>query len=150
MLFRSVGADRITKIGQVREIFNETLDVLRGGGRRSNVNFFERAMQVELIPFFLIGLDMPAEYNPQVNNFDAYWLRYVREGSNGFDNPDRLLQTVKENLWRLMEKAQVEANRLFAKRMVVDPLNLITEAMRGPGISPFQAFVEQQIGRAHV
>ena len=122
-------------------------------------------MQVELIPFFLIGLDMPAEYNPQVNNFDAYWLRYVREGSNGFDNPDRLLQTVKENLWRLMEKAQVEANRLFAKRMVVDPLNLITEAMRGPGISPFQAFVEQrtyysnlisklevsvEIGRAHV
>ncbi|NDF15791.1 hypothetical protein EB061_10795, partial [bacterium] len=139
----AAGADRITKMGQVREIFNDTLNVLRGGGR-SPVNFYQRAMQDELIPFFLIGAEMPADFNPMTNNFDAFWLRNVREASAGFDNPDRLLQTIKENLWKLMDKAQVEANRLFAKRMVVDPLNLITDAMRGPGVSAYQAFLDQR------
>ncbi|MGZ3660042.1 MAG: hypothetical protein ACXVCK_08100 [Bdellovibrionota bacterium] len=146
------GKDRLTKIGQVREIFDDTLDVLRGRGNRngSSVNFYERTMQDEQLPFFLLGIEMPPDFNLQINNIDTLWLKWARDGSNGFDNPDHLLQAVKDNLWKLMDKAQVEANALFASRMIVDPQNLVTEAMRGPGVSAYQAFIDQRAYYAHL
>ncbi len=131
------------KMGRVREIFNDTLFVIRDA-RGAPINFFTRSTQSELIPFTLLGIDLPKDFNMQTNNIETMWLKWTQAGLNGFDNPDRLLQTIKDNLGKLVERAQHEANQLFEKRMVVDPLNLITEAMRGPGVSAYQSFLDQR------
>jgi len=145
-LSATAGKDRMAKLGQVREIFQETINVITKGARGNSVNFFARTVQdPNQVPFFLLSLDMPSDFNAQTNDFYNYWLKYSRDGINGFDNPDRLLQTLRENLWKMMAKAQIEANALFSNRMVVDPHNLVTEAMRGPGVSPYQAFIDQRV-----
>lgn len=138
--------DQATKMGRVREIFNDTVNVIRNGAPAGNgpVNFYLRAMQTEMIPFFLLGVQMPADFNTRINDMDTMWLKWTQSGVNGFDNPDHLLQTVKENLKKLTDRAREQANQLFTQRMVIDPLNLVTVAMRGPGVSAYQAFVDQR------
>jgi hypothetical protein len=144
------GKDRLTKVGQIREIFDNTLGTLLNSQQGASVNFYTRTMQEEQLPFFLLGTSIPADFNSQTRNLNTIWLKWSQEGTNGFDNPDRLLQTIKENLWKLTERAQREANALFAQRMIVDPQNLVTEAMRGPGVSPYQAFVDQRLYYLHL
>jgi|GEM_PF-5651538 len=138
------GKDRMTKLGQVREIFDDTTSVLRKS-RGGSVNFFTRTKTESQIPFFLIGLEIPADFNSNTNDFDNFWIKWTREGINGFDNPDRLLQRIRDNLWQLMSDAQKEANALFASRMLNDPHNLVTEAMNGSGLSAYQAFQNQRV-----
>ena len=109
-----------------------------GGG----TNFFIRTIDPDDLPFFLMGMDRaPAEYNPQTNGFDSIWNKWSREGSNGLNDPDKLLDTVRMQLWTIIEKARYEANTFFSGRMIVDPQNLVAEAMKGPGISPYQALI---------
>lgn len=128
-----------TKLSQVKDILEVTQANINGGPK-GGVNFFNRAMQAEAIPFFLINVPMPATFNVQTLNFDTFWLNWVREQSNGFADPDQLLKTMRTQLWDLMDKAQIQANEFFATRMIVDPQNLMTEAMRGPGVSAYQGF----------
>ncbi len=109
-----------------------------GGG----TNFYVKTIDPDNLPFFLLGMDRaPSEYNPQTNGFEALWGKWGREGSHGLNDPDKLLETVRLQLWTLIEKARYEANTFFSGRMIVDPQNLVAEAMKGPGISPYQALI---------
>lgn len=128
-----------TKVSQVKEILDITMGNI-SGGPKGGINFFTRAMQAEMIQFYLINVQMPANFNTRTLDFDTMWLGWAREGANGFNDPDQLLKTIRGNLWELMDKAQIQANEFFATRMIVDPQNLMTEAMRGPGVSPYQGF----------
>lgn len=109
-----------------------------GGG----TNFYIKTISPDNLPFFLLGLERaPAEYNPQTNGFDSIWNKWVREGTYGTNDPDKLLETVRLQLWSLIEKARYEANTFFSGRMIVDPQNLVAEAMKGPGTSPYKALI---------
>ena len=133
-----------TKLSQVKDILDTTLGNI-SGGPKNGLNFFARAMQVESIPFYLLNIQMPSNFNVQTMSFDTLWLNWGREQSMGFNDPDQLLKTIRTQLWDLMDKAQIQANEFFATRMIVDPQNLMTEAMRGPGVSPYQGFVNLKI-----
>ena len=100
------GKDRMTKLGQVSEILHDTLDIVRSEARNGGTNFFARTMPVALIPFFLIGQALPPDYNTQTNRFDDFWNKWTRDGSNGFDNPDRLLLGIRGKPLEADEKAQ--------------------------------------------
>ena len=109
-----------------------------GGG----TNFYIKTINPDNLPFFLLGMERaPMEYNPQTNGFEALWNKWASEGSHGLNDPDKTLETVRMQLWSLIEKARYEANTFFSGRMIVDPQNLVAEAMKGPGISPYQALV---------
>lgn len=129
-----------TKLGQVKDILETTFGNL-GGGPKAGINFFAKAMQPEMIPFYLINVPMPNNFNVQTMNFDTLWLGWSREQTNGFNDPDQLLKVIRTQLWDLMDRAQIQANEFFATRMIVDPQNLMTEAMRGPGVSAYQGFI---------
>lgn len=134
------GQNVSTKLSQVKDIMETTLGNLYGGPKQG-INFFSRAMQPETIPFFLLGLQMPTDFNVQTKNFDTFWLLWSQDQTNGFNDPDQLLKMIRNRLWDLMDRAQIQANEFFATRMIVDPQNLMTEAMKGPGVSPYQGFV---------
>lgn len=109
-----------------------------GGG----TNFYIKTINPDNLPFFLLGLERaPSEYNPQTNGFDSIWNKWAREGTYGTNDPDKLLDTVRLQLWTLIEKARYEANTFFSGRMIVDPQNLVAEAMKGPGTSPYKALI---------
>lgn len=109
-----------------------------GGG----TNFYIKTINPDNLPFFLLGLERaPAEYNPQTNGFDSIWNKWAREGTYGTNDPDKLMETVRIQLWTLIEKARYEANTFFSGRMIVDPQNLVAEAMKGPGTSPYKALI---------
>lgn len=109
-----------------------------GGG----TNFYVKTIDPDDLPFFLLGMSgSPAEFNPQTNGFEALWGKWGREGSHGLNDPDKLLETVRVQLWTLIDRARYEANTFFSGRMIVDPQNLVAEAMKGPGISPYQALI---------
>lgn len=145
-LENSANKDKDAKLSQIQEIHSQIYSNMMGGvggmmGASADMNFYTRNMNPDLIRFYLIGVDQfPSGFNPQVRNFDSFWAEWSASGSNGLNDPDKLLQTIKARLWNLMDRAQTEANSFFASRMVVDPQNLVTEAMKGPGISPYQAF----------
>jgi hypothetical protein len=128
-----------TKLSQIKEILDTTLGNI-SGGPKAGINFFLKAEQPENIPFYLINVQRPSDFNVQTKNFDTFWLQWTQELTNGLQNPDQLLKTMRNQLWDLMDRAQLQANEFFANRMIVDPQNLISEAMKGPGTSPFQAF----------
>jgi hypothetical protein len=132
-----------SRLGQVKKILGQIINNMdTREGMSSQINFFERIFpSSEAMPFALMGMQIPADFNAQVNTLDTMWLKWTNDGTNGFNDPDLLLRKIKDNLWLAMEKAQSEANAFFASRMVVDPHNLIAESMRGPGVSPYQALI---------
>lgn len=137
--------DKIGKLSLIQEIHGQIFSNMVGGssmlGGGGDMNFYTRIMNNDLIKFYLVGVDqLPAGFNPMMRTFDAFWAEWVTSGANGFNDPDKLLQTMRGRLWELMDRAQTEANSFFGARMIVDPQNLVTEAMKGPGISPYQAF----------
>ena len=151
------GKKNETKISQIREIFDTIISTSvsphyagKGSSNNGEINFFTRTMNTERIYFFLLGFDgIPAEVLEQLNKspmgfrpvFDAWWNTSQSTGANNFNSPERILTGIRERLQLLIERAQIEANAFFAERMVVDPQLLLTEAMRGPGITPYQAFL---------
>lgn len=137
---------KAAKLSQIRDIHDQIMGNIAGGGGgpgvvSNGISFYTRTRSADAIRFYLIGLDsIPADFNPEQRSFDTLWNNYTNNESHGFNNPDQLLQTIKSRLWSLMDQAKSEANAFFAQRMVVDPQNLVTEAMKGPGVSPYQGF----------
>ena len=154
----TTGKDYNTKIGQVKKIYNEVIGHTGSGskfpvGGADEWNFFTNAMQAEMIHFYLLGYEvMPPEFleiqrniSGFSNQFEAWWNRMQSERTGAFANPDDMIGLIRNRLASLMDKAQIEANGFFAKRLVVDPQNLLSEAMtiKGPGVggvTPLQAF----------
>lgn len=140
----SAGKPKTAKLAQLLDIHSQIMSNIIGQGppgMGSDTSFYTRTRTPDQIRFFLIGMDsVPAGFNPTMRPFDSYWEEFASGGTNGFADPDKLLQTMKARLWSLMDGAKAEANAFFAQRMVVDPQNLVAEAMKGPGISPYQGF----------
>lgn len=148
------GKKNETKISQIREIFdsiiNTTSNSFTGMKNQQDINFFTRTMNTERIYFYLLGFDgIPGDVIEKMQSsgmgfavvFNAWWNASQTAGSNNFNNPDRLIAIIRERLQTLIERAQIEVNAFFAERMVVDPQLLLTEAMRGPYVTPYQAFL---------
>lgn len=136
--------DNPAKLSQIKGILDSVISVVAPQFSRTEegINFYTQAIPPERIPFFLIGKDqLPADFNERMKTFDTFYTNWTNDGSNGFNDPDALLETVKARLWILMDKAQTSANTFFASRMIVDSQNLVAEAMKGPGVSPYVAFV---------
>ena len=55
------------------------------------------------------GVQIPADFNVQMNNIDTMWIKWAQSGQNGFDNPDHLLQTIKSSLASALELDRAEA-----------------------------------------
>ena len=145
----TAGKDYNTKISQVKVIFDQVLqNVMSGGMGQDKWNFFMNTMQPEMINFYLLGYDaFPPEFLEVQQRlsgfgaqFESWWFSKAMSRTGVFSNPDELIQVIRSRLHSLLEKAQVEANSFFAKRMIVDPQNLLSEAMKGPGVTPYQAF----------
>lgn len=146
----SANKDKFAKLAQLKEIHDNIIGNLGGGGSSISINFYTRTRSIDQIRFYLIGLDSlpPTFVSPKI--FDDFWNEYTNADTNGFNDPDKVLQTMKSRLWSLMDQAKSEANAFFAQRMVVDPQNLVTEAMKGPGVSPYQGFHHLRIYYSNV
>lgn len=150
----TAGKSHETKITQVREIFDTVLANIGAEGRSDDdrgaaINFFTRSMQPATMRFFLLGYQSPPAEFIEIqstvsglrNQFENWWEKGTSSQSGVFADPDIMVRTIRAQLTKLIERAQGEANSFFAKRMVVDPQNLLAEAMKGPGITPYQAFI---------
>lgn len=143
------GKDYNTKLSQVKVIFDQVLMNISSAGMRSDQwNFFTNTMQPEMVNFYLLGyqafppdfLEIQKRVSGFGNQFESWWFKMAMSRSGVFSDPDEMIRVMRSRLNSLLEKAQVEANSFFAKRMIVDPQNLLSEAMKGPGVSPYQAF----------
>lgn len=141
--------DYNTKLSQVKVIFDQVLgNIASLSGRSDHWNFFTNTMQSEMINFYLLGyqsfppdfLEIQKRVSGFNNQFESWWFKMAMAGSGVFSDPDEMIRIMRSRLNSLLEKAQIEANTFFAKRMIVDPQNLLSEAMKGPGVTPFQAF----------
>lgn len=129
------------KLAQLKQIHDHIMGTLAPATNGPDLNFFLRSMNIDTMRFYLIGVEsLPKDYNSQTNTFDNFWAQWTQDGSHGFSDPDKLIETMRLRLWNLIDRAKSEANMFFASRMVVDPQNLISEAMNGPGVSTYEAF----------
>ena len=137
----SKGMDNANKLALVKDMVAALQQSLGGGfgGRDNTLNFFQNALNPDAIPFFLIGAEIPADFNPIQNNFDSIFIKWQREQSHGFNNPDKLVDTMGDQLSKLIEQASSLSSSYFSSRMIVDSQNLLVEGMNGPSISPYQA-----------
>lgn len=127
----------------VRGVSNQ---IQRGAGRGdAGINFFERSMLLNKIPFYLIGRDeIPAEV--AANNEGRFVMdpwQYMEQGGQflpEFTNPAELLETVKARLASLISLAKNNASLYFQQRLIVDKQNLVAESFVSQTISVFEAF----------
>lgn len=145
----TAGKDYNTKLSQVKVIFDQVLMNISSAGLRSDHwNFFTNTMQPEMVNFYLLGyqafppdfLEIQKRVSGFGNQFESWWFKMAMSRTGVFSDPDEMIRVIRSRLNSLLEKAQIEANSFFAKRMIVDPQNLLSEAMKGPGVSPYQAF----------
>lgn len=120
--------------------------IQRGAGRGdAGINFFERSMLLNKIPFYLIGREeIPAEV---AANSDGRFVmnpwEYMEQGGKflpEFTKPDELLETVKSRLTGLLTLAKNNASLYFQQRLIVDKQNLVAESFVSQTISVFDAF----------
>lgn len=138
------GASVEEKQAQVKTMLTELTQIFisGSGGYSANkdIDFFEQAINPDLVPFYLVGNDtFPNDFNPQMKKFDAFFSEWSRTGEMGFKDPDKLVDKIETRMGEIMEKANIKASNYFSQRMVVDPQNLITEGMVGPNVSPYKA-----------
>lgn len=132
------------KQAQVKELVQQLAQIIGGRGPYGmgggTQNFFSQAMNEDLIPFYLMGKEtFPAGFNPKFKGFETFFNEWTAENSNGLGNPDALVDTIEQQMYKFMDKANAQASNYFSQRMVVDPQNLITEGMVGPNVSPYKA-----------
>jgi hypothetical protein len=103
----------------------------------------------QILPYYLIGLDaVPEEMKiSQKNIRDISWLEWMGSGADGhmqpqFNDPVELARTLKLRIDTLLQRADNNANAFFRKRLVIDPLNLIslTLTTNSQNMTVFQAY----------
>lgn len=138
--------DNATKLVQVKDILEGLLDKMDVGtpgnnmnGNISNsktINFYANFKGTNQMAWFLLGMNgPPIGFNGMNINWDSTWNNWIATGELG--NPDALLERIGQNMSRVTIEANRKATSFINARMIVDPLNLVTEAMKGPGISPY-------------
>jgi hypothetical protein len=144
----TAGKDLSTKQAQLQDMIAALTGIMSGGGMPGMRptggarNFFTSAINPELIPFFLIGIErFPDGYNPQLRNFETFWAEWSSKGTNGLGDPDTLIKLVEVQMKELIRRAGVITNEFFNSRLIVDPHNLMVEGMNGPAISPYRAMI---------
>ena len=135
----TAGMDRSNKVAMLKDIVNSLSDEMLGNKSAGTINFFRNAMNSDSMPFFLIGADVPVEYNSYTNNFNNIFLKWSRDESHGFANPDAMVEAIGEHLNDIIDRASALSSSYFSSRMIVDSQNLIVEGMNGPSISPYKA-----------
>lgn len=101
----------------------------------SMVNFFTVSMPANLLPLFLIGIDIkdtPQEVKP--NNEGKFvmgveqWIQNMGDYRPMFDDPEKLLSIIEIRLKSLIDRALRETTKFFIRRLIVDMPNLVAEA----------------------
>ncbi len=117
----------------------------KGGAKRGDVNFFDRAKLMNLMPFYLIGREIiPKEVAANLEGkFQMRWDDYMENAGNfikEFDDPDHLLIVIEDRLDKVLEIALREGSAYLQKRLIVDRPNLIDESFTSQTISVFESF----------
>ncbi|HEX4924589.1 MAG TPA: hypothetical protein VFV50_10900, partial [Bdellovibrionales bacterium] len=113
-------------------------------GGRVDTNFYEQTIPGPVMPYHLIGLTgIPAECLPPKTAVPLPWQQCVQVSNGGkflpaFDNPDALINTMRERLWALTDQAQMKATSYYRTWVVVDTTNTVAEALTGPNMTVYQ------------
>lgn len=111
-------------------------DITRGGdiegAGASGTNFFTQGVVPMLIPYRLVGIDIP-EFCKSNSTRPAleFGECMVQNGDWNpiFQNPERLLQTIGVSLDNIIKSAVDRASLYFQQRMIVDKPNLVSESV---------------------
>jgi hypothetical protein len=137
----TAGRDNLMKAAAIQKIIEALVNEMAGGMMGGTINFFTNTMASERMPFFLMGQEMPPEYNTRTNPFDNIYLTWTRQQDHGLKDPDLLLETIGERLNMIIDQASTMSSSYFSSRMIVDAQNLIVEGMNGPSVSPYKALL---------
>ncbi len=142
------GQDNDNKAAMVKDIIDTLASQMAGEGafsKSSTINFFTNSINPERIPFFLLGVELPIDFNTRQNPFENIYLNWTREKSHGLNNPDAVVEAIGDHLNQLIDKASLLSSSYFSSRMIVDSMNLIVEGMNGPAVSPYKALFHIRI-----
>ena len=99
------------------------------------VNFFTTTMPDDILPMYLIGFDIdniPQEVKPNDEGRFVMgiptWIQNGGSYRSMFDDPAKLLLTIKERLDKLIDSALTETSKFFVRRLIIDKPNLVAEA----------------------
>jgi len=106
--------------------------VMSSGG--SEINFFTNSLPIRYLPLILVGIDegaYPKDVLPKESGLiisAEEWLQNGGKYQPMFNDPIKLLETIKQNMDRIIESVQDEMRKYFIDRLIVDKMNLVAEA----------------------
>ncbi len=144
----------------VLDMIERIIDEMTGGvwGDKSNVNFITSNFPANQLPFLLMGWgnEVPPPitglyggkdtwedpkckviYNSNNGRFGG-WRAFLENNGQfhcSLDKPDELLGVIYKNYTKIMQMSKTTVMEYLKDFIVVDEVNLVTEALKDPGVS---------------
>ncbi len=131
-------ADDVAKKSELFKLIMGLSDTMKSAvftSGSSMINFFTTSMPANLLPLYLIGIDIkdvPPEVKPNAEGKFVMpvdgWIQNMGDYRPMFNDPTMLLDTVENRLTILIQSSLKETSKFFIQRLIVDKPNLVGEA----------------------
>lgn len=128
-------AETLNMLRKLVENINEGANGRMFGGGAADGNYFLKAVSAQAVPFILVGREgnIPEQVVPKEGRLTNqvawdFWMENGGQYRDFFNDPEKLLPVINENLSNLMDKANTQAINYYNNWFIVDQITLTNEA----------------------